>query len=174
MPYVGSYVWKIRQKTGTDLLLMPGVEVVAVRDGKFLLIHNKDFDEWLFPGGYAEDDSPQWRDTAVRELMEEGGVEVAPEGLRLFAIHSGLLMRYPNGGCSQAFGACFAVEDIISETDVLDEEEITAKRWFSAAEIEESGLVPPRVKSLFAAYKEWRETGEVQVVEYERDGGLRG
>jgi len=34
MPYEGSYIWRMRQKIGHDLLVMPCVEVTAVRDGK--------------------------------------------------------------------------------------------------------------------------------------------
>ena len=55
MPYVGSYIWKIRQKIGHDPLIMPSADAIAVReDGKLMLVFNKDFNGWFFPGGYDE------------------------------------------------------------------------------------------------------------------------
>ena len=56
MPYVGSYIWKIRQKIGHDPLIMPSADAIAVReDGKLMLVFNKDFNGWFFPGGYVEE-----------------------------------------------------------------------------------------------------------------------
>lgn len=43
MGYIGSYVWKIRQKIGHDELITATVDVVAAKDEKVCLVYNKDF-----------------------------------------------------------------------------------------------------------------------------------
>ncbi len=40
MSYIGSYVWKIRQKIGHDELITATVDAVAIKDGKVCLVFN--------------------------------------------------------------------------------------------------------------------------------------
>ncbi len=94
MPYVGSYIWKIRQKVGYDPLLLPTADTLAVDGkGRLLLIHNKDFDDWFFPGGYAEI-GQTFNECAARELLEEGGLVTEPEDLMPFAFVSARKVEY--------------------------------------------------------------------------------
>lgn len=45
--------------------------------GRFLLVHHKRLDRWLFPGGHVEAEDDVIWDTACREAVEETGVLLA-------------------------------------------------------------------------------------------------
>jgi 8-oxo-dGTP pyrophosphatase MutT (NUDIX family) len=169
MPYIGSYIWKIRQKIGHDLLVTPCTEAVAVRDGKILMVYNKDFDSWAIPGGYAEDDGASWREIAARELSEEGGVEVDPSKMKLFAIASGLRITYKSGDQTQIYSNFFVVDEFIREVETLDEVEIAKKQWFTLDEAEKLEI-SPGTRLVLPAYRRYLETGEVQIVEVDAEG----
>jgi 8-oxo-dGTP pyrophosphatase MutT (NUDIX family) len=55
MAYANSYLWRLRQRVGNDLVLMPGA-MVALRDadGKILLTKRGDDGTWCLPAGAAE------------------------------------------------------------------------------------------------------------------------
>lgn len=171
MPYIGSYIWKIRQKIGHDLLVMPSAGVVATRDGKILMVYTKELG-WATPSGYVEDDGESWRNVAARELLEEGGIEVDPKKMKLFATISGLRAKYSNGDRVLGYSNCFVVGEFVRENETLDEEEIAEKRWFTLEEAEKLEL-SPAAKAVLLAYRRWLETGEVQIVEVDVDGGVR-
>ena len=59
---------------------MTATACVLHPDGdRFLLVHHKRLDRWLFPGGHVEaEDAAIW-DTARREAVEETGVSLASE-----------------------------------------------------------------------------------------------
>jgi 8-oxo-dGTP pyrophosphatase MutT (NUDIX family) len=81
MPYTGSYLWKLRQAVGSELVLMPGAMVALRRDdGAILLTQRADDGHWCLPAGAAEPGGSFAR-TAIEELREETGVEVAEEDL---------------------------------------------------------------------------------------------
>ena len=85
MPYAGSYLWRLRQAVGNELVLMPGAMVALQRDdGKVLLTKRADDGSWCLPAGAAEVGGSFAR-TAVDELAEEAGIEVAAEDLVPFA-----------------------------------------------------------------------------------------
>ena len=58
MPFEGSYLWRLRQKVGSDLVLMPGAMVFLVRDdGAVLFTRRVDNGLWCLPAGGAEEGS---------------------------------------------------------------------------------------------------------------------
>jgi mutator protein MutT len=62
--------------TSARVIPLPGVSVMAVRDGKVLLAKRAKktgFGMWSLPGGHIETGEPV-RDAALRELYEETGV----------------------------------------------------------------------------------------------------
>ena len=77
MSFEGSYLWRLRQKIGHDLVLTPGAAVAAQRpDGQVLFALRGDDGTWCLPGGAAEEGGSFAR-TAVAELREETGPEVS-------------------------------------------------------------------------------------------------
>ena len=81
MPYAGSYLWRLRQAIGNDLVLMPGAMIALQRDdGRILLTKRADDGTWCLPAGAAEAGG-SFAQTAIEELKEETGVEVAENDL---------------------------------------------------------------------------------------------
>src|SRR5262249_14776280 len=69
------YIKRLRDVIGTDLILVPGVSVLAVDGDRVLLVYEVDQEAWSTPGGAMEvDERPQ--DAACREVLEETGLVV--------------------------------------------------------------------------------------------------
>ena len=168
MPYHDSYIYKIRQKIGHDLLVMPCIEVAALRDNKVLMVYNRDFASWAMPAGYLEDEGAQWREAAARELWEEAGLKADPHDLQPFAIGSGLQLHYSSGDRTQAYTIAFVVEKFTEETDELDEAEVSQKQWFTLEEAEKLPLAPA-TKMFLPALKQWLRVHTLQIVEIDQD-----
>jgi 8-oxo-dGTP pyrophosphatase MutT (NUDIX family) len=110
LSFEGSYLWRIRQKVGHDLVLVPGAAVAAQReDGKVLFALRGDDGTWCLPGGAAEVGGSFAR-TAVDELREETGLIADPAGLIPVACFSEAdrhTLHYPNGDVAHYFSMCF-------------------------------------------------------------------
>lgn len=110
MGFEGSYLWRLRQRVGSELVLMPGALVVLQRpDGRVLLTERTDDGTWCLPAGGAEPGSSFAR-TAIAELAEETGVEVAEADLIPFACLSEAdlhTIEYANGDVTHCFAMCF-------------------------------------------------------------------
>lgn len=110
MPFEGSYLWRLRQKIGHDLVLMPGAAVAAQReDGEVLFVRRGDNGVWALPGGGAEIGGSFAR-TAVDELREETGLRVDAADLIPAACFSDAerhTLNYPNGDVAHYFSICF-------------------------------------------------------------------
>ncbi|MGE5309676.1 MAG: NUDIX domain-containing protein [Sphaerimonospora mesophila] len=162
MPYVDSYIWKIRQKIGHDLLIIPSVDIVAVReDGKLLLVFNRDANAWVFPGGYAEEGTTS-PECAARELLEETGLEAAPDDLIPFAFVSGYVHRYSNGDVTQPFRQVFMVNRW-RDAGGMDEDEISGRRWFSPEELAQINTRSDQ-SHILAALRTYQTTGTYQMI----------
>jgi 8-oxo-dGTP pyrophosphatase MutT (NUDIX family) len=111
--YAGSYLWRLRQAIGSELALMPGAMVALRRDdGRVLLTKRADDGTWCLPAGAAEPGGSFAR-TAVDELEEETGVEVAESDLVPFGCLSEAeahTIHYPNGDVTHCFALCFLAE----------------------------------------------------------------
>lgn len=110
MSFEGSYLWRIRQKVGHDLVLVPGAAIVAQReDGKVLFVRRGDNGVWALPGGAAEEGGSFAR-TAVDELREETGLVADPADLIPVACFSEAehhTLHYPNEDLAHYFSMCF-------------------------------------------------------------------
>lgn len=163
MPYAGSYIWKIRQKIGSDPLLMPSADAIAVReDGKLLLIFNNDWKDWFFPGGYAELGQSS-SECAARELLEEGGVAANPSDLIPIAFASGHSAKYPNGDVTYPFTQIFIAPKWQDAPDSFDTSEISKREWFSLDELR--AMKPNRYTvRIIDAYEAYLRTKEYQMI----------
>ena len=166
MPYKDSYLSNLRQKIGHDLVLTPTVDVIAVRpDGKVLLCYSKEYDAWTTPGGSVEI-GKTWRESALNELLEEGGLSAKAENLLPFAASSGQNWshQYQNGDKVQSFSLAFIVKNWIDQSDPIDTEEIAEKQFFSLDEIKTLKL-SKFAKVIIEAFIKYQETNDFQVID---------
>jgi ADP-ribose pyrophosphatase YjhB (NUDIX family) len=112
LPFEGSYLWRLRQKVGSDLVLMPGAAVAVQReDGRVLFGRRSDNGVWALPGGGAEEGGSFAR-TAIDELREETGLVARAADLIPVACFSDAVrhtLHYPNGDVAHYFSMCFLV-----------------------------------------------------------------
>src|ERR1700735_393905 len=81
MPFEGSYLWRLRQKVGSQTVLHPGAMVFLERlDGAILFTRRVDNGLWCLPAGGAEEGG-SCGDTAPPEPREEPAVAVDPPDL---------------------------------------------------------------------------------------------
>lgn len=132
MAYRDSYLWRLRQAVGSGLVLMPGAMVALQRDdGRVLLTRRGDDATWCLPAGAAEPEGSFAR-TAIDELREEAGVEVAGHDLLPFGCLSEAelhTIRYPNGDVTHCFALLFLVHAWRGDPRP-DNEETTAVGFF--------------------------------------------
>ena len=110
MPFEGSYLWRLRQKVGSQTVLHPGAMVFLEREGGAILFTRRvDNGLWCLPAGGAEEGS-SFAGTAITELHEETGVVVDPADLIPAACFSDAArhtLHYPNGDVAHYFSLCF-------------------------------------------------------------------
>jgi len=163
MSYVGSHAWKIRQKVGHDLLILPSVDMIAVRaDGALLMIYSKQRKRWCFPGGYIEEGQTS-EETAVRELLEETGLATKISDLVPFAGQSGYRNHYSSGDVTQPFTQTYLIRNWRDVGGKLDKAEVEEIKWFMPDELLASNL-DSRMKKIFLAYNKFLDTGEYQII----------
>jgi 8-oxo-dGTP pyrophosphatase MutT (NUDIX family) len=121
--FEGSYLWRLRQKIGSELVLVPAAQVLVIdSDGRFLLIRRSDTGWWGLPAGCAEPHST-FALTAVRELEEETGLHADEADLEPYACSSSTgPITYPNGDQLQGFAMCFAVRTWTGDLRPIDGE----------------------------------------------------
>lgn len=139
MTYRGSYLWRLRQQVGSDLVLMPGAMIALQRDDqRVLLTKRADDGNWCLPAGAAEVGGSFAR-TAIDELAEETGIEVSELDLIPFGCLSEAeahTIRYPNGDLTHCFALLFLARTWRGDP-VPDEEESTEARFVSLGETPE-------------------------------------
>ena len=131
---ISNYLRGLREKVGSDLILVPAVTVVCRDDqGRILLARHHDYDQWALPGGTIDpDETPA--DAAVREMWEESGLLVEPT--RVLGIYGGpaFTIIYPNGDQIATVDTVFECR-VVGGDLAADGEEISELRYFTQAEI---------------------------------------
>jgi 8-oxo-dGTP pyrophosphatase MutT (NUDIX family) len=135
VPFEGSYLWRLRQRAGSQLLLMPGAMLFLLRDdGTVLFTRRADNGLWCLPAGGAEEGS-SFGATAITELQEETGVTVDPADLEAFACLSEAdlhTITYPNGDVTHCFAMLFLARRWTGDP-APDEVETTEMLWADPA-----------------------------------------
>jgi 8-oxo-dGTP pyrophosphatase MutT (NUDIX family) len=126
---ISPYIAAIRERIGSDLLLVPTVAVLPLDEtGRILLVCQVDSGRWATIGGTIEpDESPE--DAALREAAEEAGIEVQIGRLLTAVGGPEYRITYPSG--DQA--ACVAIiyeATVKSGTPVPDGDETSEVGWF--------------------------------------------
>lgn len=94
---ISDYYRKLREKVGTDLLLLPSVAAVIRNEkSEILFQYPRNSEYWSLPAGAIEPgESPA--EAVVREVWEETGLTIKP--LHIIGVFGGLQYRhvYANG-----------------------------------------------------------------------------
>jgi 8-oxo-dGTP pyrophosphatase MutT (NUDIX family) len=161
--YIGTYVWSLRQFVGSQLLLVPGAQVLLVNEhGLVYLQRRTDLGLWEIPAGACEVGS-SFAGTAIAELREETGLQVGMGDLVAFAclsdpaIH---IIEYPNGDRTHCFAMCFAVRTWSGEISI-DSEEVTESGFFALDALPSPMYAPTIV--VLELYSRFQATGLFQV-----------
>jgi 8-oxo-dGTP pyrophosphatase MutT (NUDIX family) len=107
--------------------LVVGVTAFVQDDaGRVLMIERADNGQWALPGGGQEvgESTPS---AAVRETLEETGVQVEIIGLVGIYSHPGHVIAYEDGEVRQEFSICFRARQVGGEPTTSDES--TQVRW---------------------------------------------
>lgn len=162
MAYIGSYLWSLRQKIGSGLVLLPGASILVENTkGQILLTRRTDSDIWCMPGGGAEIGS-SFLSIALMELKEEVGIVAEADELEAFAcisdpeIH---ILSYPNGDQTHAFALWFALRNWGGKVEIGDE--VREVRFFERDAIPLNTLKPSKVA--ITLYERYKKTGKFQV-----------
>ncbi|MFZ2587470.1 MAG: NUDIX domain-containing protein [Alphaproteobacteria bacterium] len=161
MGFVGSYLWRIRQKVGNERLIMPGVGILLVNEKKQILCGKRsDSGEWSYPGG-AMEIGQSITDCLREEALEEFGIEIGNE-FRLVGMltnPSRTSYTYPNGHEIQIVNFLFEVS--LNGRDVKMDDEHTEFGWFDI-----ENLPQPFKQDTFEAikmYKIYLQTNVIQL-----------
>ncbi len=102
--------------------VVPSANVVVVNDaGEILLIRRTDNDNWALPGG-AMDPGESLPAAAVRETVEETGVEVELTGLvGIYTDPRHVILYTSNGEVRQEFSVVFTARPVGGEPTPSDE-----------------------------------------------------
>lgn len=142
-----TYLGRLREKVGTDLVLAPGAMAVLRRaDGKVLLTRRSDNGSWCVPGGGAEEGA-SFAATAVTETAEETGIAVRPEDLVAFGCLSEAdlhTIHYPGGDVTHCFALLFVASEWSGEPRA-DGEETTEIDWVRLGALPEPMHEPSRI-----------------------------
>ena len=116
--------------------LVPSV-TAAARDeqGRLLLIHKIDNDYWALPGG-GMDLGESIAEAAVRETLEETGIEIEVTGLVGIYTDPGHVMAYDDGEVRQEFSVCFHARPVGGSARE-DGSETKAVQWVDVERVNE-------------------------------------
>ena len=138
---IPEYVLALRAAVGHDLLWLPGVTAVVVRDdGHLLLVRRADNGEWTPVTGII-DPGEEPSDAGAREVLEEASVVAVPE--RLVWVHVLPPMVYENGDRAQYLDHTFRFRYVSGEPFPADGENTDAA-WFAP------GALPPMSDEMHA------------------------
>lgn len=163
MGFVGSDLWKVRQKWGRGPLVWPGVTVLVLNERDEVWVGLRgDTKNWSIVGGFFElgDDAAG---CARREIGEELGAEVVElQMIEILTSVAATTVRYPNGDEAQSPSFVFWAR--VKADDVRGDDEHDRFEWVSFEEAERRCTHGFGYSSFaFGAYKSWKKTGEFQV-----------
>jgi ADP-ribose pyrophosphatase YjhB (NUDIX family) len=128
---IPEFIVDLRGHVGHAPLWLPGITAVVIRDQQVLLIKRADNHAWTPVTGIVEPgENPA--DCAVREVLEESGIEAVAR--RLAWVHVTRMVVHANGDRAQYLDHVFRMDWVGGEPFPADDESLEA-RWFSLAEM---------------------------------------
>ncbi len=139
---ISEFYQGLRDKVGTDLLLIPAVAAVIRDETGRVLLQQRHDDSWSLPAGAIEPgESPS--EAVVREVHEETGLRVVP--VRVAAVMGGPSCRvqYPNGDQVEYQVTVFECR-ASGTTDVPETDETKCVAYFDVAQMPPLAFHYPR------------------------------
>ncbi len=126
---IPEFIVELRRHIGHALLWLPAITAVVVRDHQVLLVQRSDNHAWTPITGIVEPgENPA--DCAVREVLEESGIEAVTR--RLAWVHVTRPMVHVNGDHAQYLDHVFRMDWLSGDPFPADDESLQA-RWFDRA-----------------------------------------
>ena len=145
-----EYIQSLRQHVGHAPILTVGAVVLIVDEqNRLLMLKRSDNKSWGLPGGAVEP-GELVEDAALRETLEESGLQV--DEMSLFGVFSGpeCYYKYPNG--DEVYNVTVAYLSREVSGDIRLNGEHTEWGWFLVEEIPED-LSPP-IKPVIRKFKQ--------------------
>ena len=118
---ISPFVAQLRQKVGTDLLMLAGISAVVLNDHREILLVKPNLtSQWMPIGGMIEPAA-----AAVREVLEETGVHVKPQ--KIAGVYAGPHVVYSNGDQVDYITIVFLCSAISGDPHPADGENLEAK-----------------------------------------------
>jgi ADP-ribose pyrophosphatase YjhB (NUDIX family) len=138
---MSEHVRRIRQRIGSELLILPSVSVlVRDDDDRVLLVRHADSGRWGLIGGAVEvDERPEA--AAVRETREEAGVVIELTGLVTVLGGPAFRVTYPNGDRAAYVSAVYEAR-VSGGTPRPDHDETVEVGWFRPEDLPGADLGP--------------------------------
>ncbi|MBV8861313.1 MAG: NUDIX domain-containing protein [Mycobacterium sp.] len=128
---IPEFIVELRRHIGHAPLWLPGVTAVVIRDQQILLIKRSDNNAWTPVTGIVEPgENPA--DCAVREVLEEAGIQVVAR--RLAWLHVTRPTVHANGDRAQYLDHVFRMDWVGAEPFPADDESLDV-RCFDLAEL---------------------------------------
>jgi len=156
---IPEFVLALRSHVGSELLWLPGVSAVVVHDdGRLLLGGRADNGLWAIVSGILEP-GEQPALAAVREVLEETGIEVVVEGLAAVSSNPEAV-QYENGDQAQYLDLTFLCRAVGAGDPWVADDESTAVGWFESDALPEPLTTSSRARITRAlAYRAHPEDG---------------
>jgi ADP-ribose pyrophosphatase YjhB (NUDIX family) len=120
--------------------VVPSTTAIVEDDrGRIVLVHRLDNDLWALPGGGMEL-GESIEETAVREVREETGLDVAITGLVGIYTNPNHVMKYDDGEVRQQFSLCYTTRLIGGQ--LAFDNESTDIAWLDSAEVADLNIHP--------------------------------
>lgn len=127
---ISEYIKNIRAKIGRDLLLLPGVTAVVMNArAEVLLQLRRDTDTWAPPSGGVEPGETV-AECAMREVLEETGIKIAPEAIVAVLSGEEYNVTYPNGDQLATVTTVFRCRPLNAKTPLVNDDESQDIRYF--------------------------------------------
>jgi ADP-ribose pyrophosphatase YjhB (NUDIX family) len=132
---ISEHIRILRERIGTDFILMPSVAALIRDDDERVLLVRHVEGRWQIPGGAVDpDERPE--DAVRREVREEANVDI--EVTDVLGVFGGPEYRviYANGDEAGWVVAVYGARVVDGTPSAGDPDEIMDTGWFTPAEIE--------------------------------------
>ena len=147
-----EYIKQIRAKIGSDLLLLPGVTAVVInRRAEVLLQLRRDSKTWAPPSGGLEP-GENLAQCAIREVLEETGIEVIPQSVIAVLSGDDYAITYANGDQIAVVSCVFRCRPVDEKAPRVNDDESLAMRYFPVDDLPKNML--PRHRWIIAKARE--------------------